>query len=117
MSEDVVRHVDKPWGFEDYLEENEDFVIKRIKLNEGQRSSLQLHERKREWVRVESGALQLEIGPSADALEVLTLRAGEVYRVPPGTVHRVLATEDVVILEVATPGDDDIVRLEDDYGR
>jgi mannose-6-phosphate isomerase-like protein (cupin superfamily) len=109
--------VEKPWGHELILERNADFVIKRILLRAGHRSSLQLHARKREWVTVEDGVIELTMGDDVRRLEHRTLQAGDVYRVPPGTVHRVLAVEDATILEVATPGDDDIVRLDDDYGR
>lgn len=114
---DAVKRVEKPWGHEDYLEANEAFVIKRILLRAGNRSSLQVHRRKREWVEVVSGKMELTMGTQVDALETSTLTAGDVYRVPPGTIHRVLAIDDTVILEVATPGDDDIERLDDDYGR
>jgi len=109
--------VEKPWGYEDHLEKNQDFVVKRILLRAGNRSSLQLHNRKREWVEVVEGTIELTMGTDPDALEQMILTAGDVYRVPPKTIHRVLAVEDTLILEVCTPGDDDIVRLEDDYGR
>jgi mannose-6-phosphate isomerase len=109
--------VEKPWGHELILERNDDFVIKRILLLAGHRSSLQRHDRKREWVAVESGTIELTTGTDLDALATATLTAGDVYRVAPGTIHRVLAVADATILEVATPGDDDIVRLDDDYGR
>ena len=109
--------VDKPWGYEDILERNQDFVVKRILLRAGNRSSLQLHERKREWVEVVEGTIELTIGTDQENLEKRELTAGDVYRVPPKTIHRVLAIEDALILEICTPGDDDIIRLEDDYGR
>jgi mannose-6-phosphate isomerase len=109
--------VEKPWGHEDILERNQAFVVKRIVLNSGERSSLQVHERKQEWVEVLDGTIELTIGADQEHLEQRRLGAGDVYRVPPGTVHRVLAIETATILEVCTPGDDDIIRLEDNYGR
>lgn len=109
--------VDKPWGYELILERNVDFVVKEILLRAGEQSSLQVHARKREWVRVERGVIDLVRGSSADDLRTERLSVGDTYRVPPGTVHRVIAIEDAVVFEVATPGDDDIVRLEDRYGR
>jgi mannose-6-phosphate isomerase-like protein (cupin superfamily) len=117
MAVGPVDLVEKPWGHELILERNEDFVIKRILLLAGHRSSLQRHDRKREWVRVEDGTIELTMGTDLQALETRKLGPGDVYRVPPGTIHRVLAVHDATILEVATPGDDDIVRLDDDYGR
>ena len=116
MRETPLR-VEKPWGYEDILERNQDFVVKRILLRAGNRSSLQLHERKREWVEVVEGTIELTIGTDEANLETRELTAGDVYRVPPKTIHRVLAIEDALILEICTPGDDDIIRLDDDYGR
>ena len=113
----MTERIEKPWGYELILERNAEFVVKEILLRAGEQSSLQVHGRKREWVRVESGILDLVLGAEADALETCRLTAGATYRVAPGTIHRVVAIEDVVILEVATPGDDDIVRLDDQYGR
>jgi mannose-6-phosphate isomerase len=113
----TTTRVEKPWGYEDILERNQDFVIKRILLRAGNRSSLQVHERKREWVEVVSGTIELTIGTDQDRLETRVLSPGDVYRVPPGTIHRVLAVDDALILEICTPGDDDIIRLDDDYGR
>lgn len=113
----ATTRVEKPWGYEDILERNQDFVIKRILLRAGNRSSLQVHERKREWVEVVDGTIELTIGTDQDRLETRVLSEGDVYRVPPGTIHRVLAVDDALILEICTPGDDDIIRLDDDYGR
>jgi mannose-6-phosphate isomerase len=112
-----MTRIDKPWGHEDILERNSAFVIKRILLHQGQRSSLQLHHLKQEWVQVEDGVIDLWIGADAENLEVRRLEAGAHYRVPPETVHRVEAVTECLLLEVCTPHDDDIVRLQDDYGR
>lgn len=109
--------IDKPWGYEIILERNDRFVVKEILLYAGERSSLQMHERKQEWVRIERGTIDLITGLTPDELETHRLGEGSTYRVPAGTVHRVIAVEEAVILEVATPGDDDIIRLQDDYGR
>lgn len=112
-----MTRIDKPWGHEDILERNSAFVVKRILLHEGRRTSLQVHRFKQEWVRVEDGVVDLWTGRDAENLEVRRLNAGGEYRVPPETVHRVEAVTECVYLEVCTPHDDDIVRLEDDYGR
>jgi mannose-6-phosphate isomerase-like protein (cupin superfamily) len=117
VTDTSTTRVEKPWGYEDILERNQDFVVKRILLRAGNRSSLQVHERKREWVEVVEGTIELTIGTDQDALEKRVLSEGDVYRVPPGTIHRVLAVDDALILEICTPGDDDIIRLDDDYGR
>jgi mannose-6-phosphate isomerase len=112
-----MTRIDKPWGYEDILERNDAFVVKRILLHQGQRSSLQMHHFKEEWVRVEDGEIDLWIGRDHEDLEVRRLSAGSHYRVPPETVHRVEAVTECLLLEVCTPHDEDIVRLQDDYGR
>ena len=58
----------------------------------------------------------LEIGP-ADAVQERRMRAGDVFHVAPGTIHRMIAVTDVDVVEVSTPELDDVVRLEDVYGR
>jgi mannose-6-phosphate isomerase len=110
--------IDKPWGSELILERNERFVVKRIFISAGSRTSLQSHELKREWVRVEEGTVEITMGPDVHGLEVRTFTAGAVYRVAPTVVHRVHAIEDSYIFEVASPPtDEDIRRYDDDYGR
>ncbi len=84
----------------------------------GHSLSLQYHEQKDESWYVESGRARLELGGTGDAvLNEQVIAPGEAYHYPPGTVHRVTAIEDTTILEVSTPQLDDVVRLEDAYGR
>jgi mannose-6-phosphate isomerase len=84
----------------------------------GQSLSLQYHERKDESWYVQSGLAKLELGSSGDTvLNETVIGPGEAFHYSPGTVHRVTALEDTTILEVSTPHLDDIVRLEDAYGR
>lgn len=113
-----IQRIEKPWGHEMILERNERFVVKRIFIATGQRTSLQSHELKREWVRVESGSIEVTMGDDLDSLETHVFTAGDVYRVPPKLIHRVHGLDDATIFEVAAPGsDEDIVRYSDDYGR
>jgi mannose-6-phosphate isomerase len=112
------QQIDKPWGNELILERNELFVVKRIFVATGQRTSLQSHELKREWVRVESGSVEVTMGDDLDALDKHVFTAGDVYRVPPKLIHRVHGLDDATIFEVASPpSDEDIIRYDDDYGR
>jgi mannose-6-phosphate isomerase len=84
----------------------------------GHSLSLQYHERKDESWYVQSGRARLELGSSGDAvLNEALVGPGEAFHYPPGTVHRVTALEDTTILEVSTPQLEDVVRLEDAYGR
>ena len=77
----------------------------------------QYHEVKEETVSVQSGRLLFEVGPSEDALERFELLPGEAVHLLPGTRHRMTALEDTVVLEASTTELNDVVRLEDRYGR
>jgi mannose-6-phosphate isomerase len=113
-----VRRVDKPWGHELIWALTDDYCGKVLFVRAGHSLSLQFHREKDESWYVESGRAKLELGSAGDALlteEVIA--AGASFRFRPGTVHRVTALEDTTILEVSTPQLDDVVRLEDAYGR
>ena len=111
------RHVDKPWGYELIWAESEDYVGKVLFVRAGQALSLQYHEQKDESWLVQSGRASLELGQVGGELETFEIGPGDSFRYRPGTVHRVTALEDTTILEVSTPELDDVVRLEDAYGR
>jgi mannose-6-phosphate isomerase len=112
------RRVEKPWGFELIWAEAEDYVGKILFVRAGHSLSLQFHREKDESWYVESGRAELELGDAGERLlntEVIT--AGACFRFRPGTVHRVTALDDTTIFEVSTPHLEDVVRLEDAYGR
>jgi mannose-6-phosphate isomerase len=112
------RRVDKPWGHELIWAEADDYVGKVLVVRAGQSLSLQYHRVKDESWLVQSGRARLELGALGDeTLETLEIGAGDAFRYRPGTVHRVTAWEDTTIVEVSTPHLDDVVRLEDAYGR
>ena len=111
------RRIEKPWGWELLWAETEAYVGKLIFVRAGEALSLQYHERKDESWLVQEGRARLELGKSGDALETVEITAGDAFRYRPGTVHRVTAIEDTLVLEVSTPETDDVVRLEDRYGR
>jgi mannose-6-phosphate isomerase len=112
------RRVDKPWGWELIWAETGLYVGKILFVRAGQSLSLQYHEEKDESWYVESGRARLELGTAGEAaLRDSEIGAGASFHYAPGTVHRVTAIEDTTILEVSTPHLDDIVRLEDRYGR
>ena len=113
-----ARRVEKPWGWELIWADTELYVGKVLFVKAGESLSLQFHNEKDESWYVESGRAKLELGdagPTVLHAEVIT--AGACFRYRPGTVHRVTALEDTTILEVSTPHLDDVVRLEDRYGR
>lgn len=112
-----TRRVDKPWGHELIWADTELYVGKILHVNAGEALSLQLHRLKDETIYVLSGRVRFESGPSADDLAASELGPGEALRLRPGTVHRMEAIEDSDLLEASTPHLQDVVRLEDRYGR
>ena len=111
-----MRRVDKPWGHELIWAHTSRYVGKLLHVKAGERLSRQYHRVKEETLFLQSGEMVLELGP-ADALERRTLKPGESFHLVPGTIHRMIAVTDVDLFEVSTPELDDVVRLEDSYGR
>jgi mannose-6-phosphate isomerase-like protein (cupin superfamily) len=110
--------IDKPWGYELLWAHAEQYVGKVLFVRAGCSLSLQFHRVKDESWYVQSGRAELQLGDVGQAvLNREVVGPGASFRFPPGTVHRVTAIEDTTILEVSTPQLDDIVRLEDEYGR
>jgi len=112
------RKVDKPWGSELIWAEAEQYVGKVLFVKAGESLSLQFHRAKEESWLVQEGRAKLELGSAGDpVLREEVISAGACFHFRPGTVHRVTAIEDTTILEVSTSHLDDVVRLEDRYGR
>ena len=112
------RRVEKPWGHELIWAIADDYVGKTLFVRAGQSLSLQFHNEKDESWYVESGRAELELGDAGQGiLNTEVILPGACFRFRPGTVHRLTAIEDTTILEVSTPQLDDVVRLEDKYGR
>jgi mannose-6-phosphate isomerase-like protein (cupin superfamily) len=113
----TVRRVDKPWGYELIYAVTEDYCGKVLVVKPGQSLSLQYHERKDETIYLDEGIAHMEIGDAGGELSRAVVTPGACYRIRPGTVHRMIAVTTCVFLEVSTPHLDDVVRLEDRYGR
>ena len=112
------RRVDKPWGYELIWAHTDAYAGKVLFVRAGQSLSLQFHREKDESWHVQSGRAELQLGEPGNAvLRKEVVGAGSAFRFPPGTVHRLTALEDTTILEVSTPQLEDVVRLEDAYGR
>jgi mannose-6-phosphate isomerase-like protein (cupin superfamily) len=109
--------VGKPWGHEVWWAETEAYAGKLLNVKAGHKLSLQLHRAKDESSYLLSGRLRLTRGPDIDDLREQEIGPGFAWRVEPGTVHSIEAIEDSVVLEVSTPHLDDVVRLQDRYGR
>lgn len=111
------RRVAKPWGHELIWAHTDRYVGKILTIEAGRRLSLQVHERKDETILVVSGRLRLHHAGPDGALATTELGPGEYRRIPVGAVHRFEAIERCELVEVSTPELDDVIRLEDDYGR
>ena len=111
------RKVEKPWGWELVWAEADDFVGKLLFVKAGESLSLQYHELKDEAWLVQDGRATLQVGEVGGELETVEIAPGDAYRFRPRTVHRVTAIEDTLVIEVSTNHLDDVVRLEDLYGR
>ena len=111
-----IRRVAKPWGYELIFAHTDRYVGKILHVDQGQSLSLQYHEMKDETLYVVSGELRLTIEHDGDRREV-TLRQGEAFHIPPRLIHRMEAVVDTDVAEVSTPELDDVIRLEDRYGR
>ena len=109
------RKVEKPWGYEDIWAETNSYAAKIIYISKGNRLSKQFHKRKVETIYVLSGIL---VNYDKDD-EPSFYSEGEVLHIEPGRIHRFGATEleSVTLVEVSTTELDDVIRLEDDYGR
>jgi len=117
MEEKLPQKTEKPWGFELLFAHTPKYAGKVIFIKKGHRLSLQYHEKKDESMYIYEGKALLEIEGSNGKLESTIAQPGYCVRIPPGTKHRLKAIEDTTLLEVSTPELEDVVRLEDDYGR
>jgi mannose-6-phosphate isomerase len=111
------RRVEKPWGHELIWAHTDRYVGKILVIEAGRRLSLQRHLVKDESILVTAGRLRLTLEDETGALIVEELVAGDHRRVATGRVHRYEAIERTELIEVSTPELDDVVRLEDDFGR
>lgn len=121
MNDQIFSHsephrVSKPWGYELIFAKTGRYVGKILHINRGESLSLQYHEMKEETLFVVAGELRLTVESDGDRRE-LPLRAGQAFHIPPRMIHRMEAIEDTDVAEVSTPELDDVVRLEDRYGR
>jgi quercetin dioxygenase-like cupin family protein len=116
---EIPKRVEKPWGYELWWARTERYVGKILHLRRGESLSLQYHNVKDETILLQSGRLLFETrstGQEGD-LRRIEMKPGDVFHIPPGTLHRMTGLEDCDILEVSTPELEDVVRLEDRYGR
>lgn len=109
--------VEKPWGHEIRWAVTDRYLGKILHINAGEALSLQYHEKKDECILIVRGEMDYEMGESEGDLHRHRLVEGDTIHVTPGMRHRMTAVTDCDVFEVSTPELDDVVRLEDRYGR
>lgn len=114
---DTPTIVNKPWGHELIWAKTDRYVGKVLHVKAGEALSLQYHLVKDETIMVLSGRLKFEFFAEGEDPHVKELAPGEPFHIAPGLRHRMIAIEDTDVLEVSTPELDDVVRIEDRYGR
>jgi len=117
MNNEFPRETKKPWGYELLFAHTSYYAGKLIFIRKGQRLSLQYHVKKDETLYIYQGKVLVELENREGRLTESEFTRGQCYRVTPNTRHRLTALEDSTIFEVSTPELDDVVRLDDDYGR
>jgi len=110
----LYKHVEKPWGYETWLEVNDKYVVKKLHINENQQLSLQFHRVKTETLFLLTGKIEVVLGDLTYTCDIKKSR----INIPDNTIHRFKAIGNFAeLIEVSTPELDDVVRLEDDYDR
>jgi len=117
MENKFPQKTEKPWGFELLVAHTPKYAGKLIFVRKGHRLSLQYHEKKDESMYIYEGRALVEIEGSDGHMVSTLLQPGQCIKIPPLTKHRLEATEDTTFFEVSTPELEDVIRLEDDYGR
>jgi mannose-6-phosphate isomerase len=111
------RHVPKPWGYELIWAHTDRYVGKILHIERTHARSYQYHERKDETIYLLSGVLALEVATPDGPRQTIRLEPGQSFHIPAGLRHRMTAIESCDVLEASTADLDDVVRLEDRYGR
>ena len=114
---ELPRRVEKPWGHEEIWAHTDRYVGKVLVIEAGKRLSLQRHEVKDESILVREGRLRLSLEDADGIVREHVLGPGEYRRIPTGRIHRFEAIDRCELVEVSTPELDDVIRLEDDFGR
>jgi quercetin dioxygenase-like cupin family protein len=112
-----ITRVEKPWGYELIWARTGQYVGKVLHINRGHKLSLQYHRQKEETIYLQSGKMILVIEDDGQQMREIQLQPGDAHHILTGRKHRMIAVEDCDVFEVSTPQLDDVVRLEDGYGR
>jgi len=108
-----MKRIEKPWGEELWIAyENGIYAGKLIGVLAGQKLSKQYHKKKHETLYLLDGESEVLYND-----ETIYMRAKDILEIKPGDIHRIEAITDCVFIEFSSPELDDVVRIEDDYGR
>ena len=113
----LFTRVEKPWGYEELVECNEKYVVKKLFMKQGHSCSIQYHKLKKETIMILSGVLKISTGSSLETLVDKLYTVGDTITIEAYTVHRMMSVEDCLYTETSTNELWDVVRLEDNYGR
>lgn len=111
------QRTEKPWGYELLYAHTDQYVGKVLHINKGGRLSLQYHREKDETIYLYKGEMDFEVETPNGTMRVIRMKPGDAFHIRPGQKHRMIALEDCDVLEVSTPHLEDVVRVQDDYGR
>lgn len=117
MAKQPIQRIEKPWGYELIWAKTKDYVGKVLHITQGHQLSLQYHRIKEETIFLQSGKMKLLFENENGIIEEILLNPGEAHHIPTGRKHRMIAIETCDVFEVSTPHLEDVVRLEDSYGR
>ena len=109
--------INKPWGYEELIEINKNYVVKKLFMKEGHSCSTQYHELKTETIVILKGKLRIYIGNDIDSLTFNEYNEGDYITIKPYTIHKMEGISDCLYLETSTIELWDVIRLKDDYGR
>lgn len=113
----LPRKIGKPWGHELLWALGAYYAAKILSIEPGRRLSLQAHRTRDETLLLVRGRLKLDLEEANGTMKCHEVLAGSAFHVPPGRKHRLSALEPCEVFEVSTPELDDLIRLQDDYGR
>ncbi len=112
-----MEFIEKPWGYEKWIEVNDYYVVKELFMKEGHSCSLQYHEKKKETFYLVEGKLRFYVGKTTEELEVIELEPKQSYTIEPFVIHRMEAIVDSIYIEASTNFLQDVIRIQDNYGR
>lgn len=114
---DIKKRIEKPWGYEEIIEYNKNYVVKKLFMKEGHSCSTQYHELKMETIIVLEGKLRIYYGDEINSLNSKDYEKGEYITIQPFKIHKMFGITDCLYLETSTNELWDVIRLQDDYGR